>query len=732
MQQSLLPSTDLLDGLAPDARLAGWQEPIRLVRLDEHLRDDLENAGHRILVKADTQGSELAVLRSLGAHIGKVSLLVVECAAQALCDGQPLFEDVLRWLRERGFSPAYVINNFGVDGVLRLRRHLRAFARTLREGQDNRKSMCGIGGWIGEGGGRLNEPHLATMMAAMRHRGPDDGGTWIAADGNVALGHNRLSIIDLSPGGHQPMINPNNGDVLTFNGEIYNFRELRRHLEAKGYQFRSQSDTEVLLFAFAAWGTECVRYIRGMFAFAVWCPAERALFLFRDPMGIKPLYYWRSQAGGIVFASELKALLGFPGFQPSLDHRAIGQFLEFGYTFEDDRTILNGVHKLPPGHFLRVRADEKPELERYFCPQVASDQTSERGEFEEELHATLEEVIAQHLIADVPVGLLLSGGLDSSLISALAARKTAVRTFSMGFAQSNLDERAHARQVARHIGSEHEEILITPREVSDGLESTIACFDDLFADWGTISTRLLYKKCSERGIKVVLVGEGADELFGGYDVFRSSESQAPADWWLFQLYRHYCGRRYGRYFGAFRALMRDYLDSVNGDRFGAVRLFETRNQLPNNYVMKVDKASMSVSVEARVPYLDQRVAEIAYQIPKGRLLAEGTEKNVLRRVARRFRLLPEETLARPKLGGSMAASWLDEQPDFRRFAKDIILARGGWTEALGLKQAMVDYFVNNRAGYNFPRAVSIFRNLAWRLLILEMWSSAYRVAPDVG
>jgi asparagine synthase (glutamine-hydrolysing) len=592
--------------------------------------------------------------------------------------------------------------------------------------------MCGIGGWIGEGAGRLDEPHLGAMMAAMRHRGPDDAGTWIGANGNVALGHNRLSIIDLSLGGHQPMINPNNGDVLTFNGEIYNFHELRRHLEAKGYQFRSQSDTEVLLFAFAAWGTDCVRYIRGMFAFAVWSPTEHALFLFRDPMGMKPLYYWRSPARGIVFASELKALLGFPGFQPSLDRRAIGQFLEFGYTFDDNCTILKGVHKLPPGHFLRVRADEEPEVERYFRPQVASVRTSEPGDFEEKLYATLEEVTAQHLIADVPVGLLLSGGLDSSLISALAARKTTVRTFSMGFAESNLDERAHARRVARHIGSEHEEILITPREVSDGLESTIACFDDLFADWGTISTRLLYQKCRERGIKVVLVGEGADELFGGYDVFRSSDSRAPADWWLFQLYRHYCGRRYGRYFGAFRVLMRDYLKSVDGDRFDAVRLFETRNQLPNNYVMKVDKASMSVSVEARVPYLDQRVAEIAYQIPKGRLLAEGTEKNVLRRVARRFRLLPEETLARPKLGGSIAASWLDEQPAFRSFAKDIILARGGWTEALGLKHAMVDYFVNNRAGYNFPRAVSIFRNLAWRLLILEMWSSAYRVAPDVG
>jgi asparagine synthase (glutamine-hydrolysing) len=528
------------------------------------------------------------------------------------------------------------------------------------------------------------------------------------------------------------MANPVNGDVLSFNGEIYNFDELRSDLEAKGYRFRSQSDTEVLLYAVAAWGVECVKHIRGMFAFAIWRPTERTLFLFRDPMGIKPLYYWVPPSGGIVFASELKALLAFPGYRPSLDRRAVGQFLEFGYTFEDEHTILNGIRKLPPGHYLRVQAGKKPQLERHFCPVVACDRTIEMGDVEEQLHATLEQVTAQHLIADVPVGLLLSGGLDSSLIAALAARKTTVRTFSMGFAQSNLDERLYASRVARYIGSEHEEILIRPEEVSDGIEKTIVCFDDLFADWGTISTRLLYQKCRERGIKVVLVGEGADELFGGYDVFRSSDSRAPVNWWLFQLYRRYSGRRYGRYFGAFRALMQNYLNWTNGDRFGAVRLFETRNQLPNNYVMKVDKASMSVSVEARVPYLDQRVAEIAYRIRKNLLLAEGTEKNVLRRLARRFRLLPEETLARPKFGGSMAASWLDEQPAFRSFAKDVILTGGGWTEALGLRKAMDDYFVNNRKGYAFPRAVSIFRNLAWRLLILEMWSSAYRVSPDVG
>src|SRR6516165_10093471 len=265
--------------------------------------------------------------------------------------------------------------------------------------------MCGIAGWLLNSPGSCGVADLQRMLDVISHRGPDDRGTHIVENRGVALGHNRLSIIDLTQGGHQPMVNTGNGDVLSFNGEIYNFHELRCDLEAKGYRFRSQSDTEVLLLAFAAWGTECVRYIRGMFAFAIWRPAERAIFLFRDPMGIKPLYYWISPGGGIVFASELKALLVFPVVQPSLDRRAIGQFLEFGYTFENDRTILKGVHKLPPGHFLRVRANEKPKLEPYFQPNIESHCTTRASDVESELHATLEEVTAQHLIADVPVGL---------------------------------------------------------------------------------------------------------------------------------------------------------------------------------------------------------------------------------------------------------------------------------------------------------------------------------------
>ncbi|MCX7899782.1 MAG: asparagine synthase C-terminal domain-containing protein, partial [Methylocystis sp.] len=245
-----------------------------------------------------------------------------------------------------------------------------------------------------------------------------------------------------------------------------------------------------------------------------------------------------------------------------------------------------------------------------------------------------------------------------------------------------------------------------------------------------LSTRLLYKKARERGVKVVLTGEGSDEIFGGYPVFRAALSRTPSELWLFQLYRLYAGRRHGGFYRAFRRIMRVYLDET-GDRFDALRLFELRNQLPNNYIMKVDKASMSVSVEARVPFLDQRVVDIALRVPREHLLTHGSEKGLLRDMAARYRLLPEEIGDRPKFGASVAASWMDEHPGFRDYARDVIMSGGGWTEALGLKGAMLDYFVRGRSGYSFPRAVSIFRNLAWRLLLLELWGKSMGVSVDL-
>jgi asparagine synthase (glutamine-hydrolysing) len=588
--------------------------------------------------------------------------------------------------------------------------------------------MCGIVGWYRVSNTSLDRSHLLQLQQTLRHRGPDDSGSFVDESRDLALGHNRLSIIDLSPGGHQPMVHPDTGDVLIFNGEIYNFKSLRPELEALGVRFRSESDSEILLHALTSWGSDGLHRVRGMYAFALWRPKDRVLLLGRDPMGIKPLYHWLHPDGGIVFASEVKAFLDLPGFSRRMDRAALRQFLEFGYGFEPTRTILAGVNKLPPGHILRLGPAGLDQPERFFKPDLHPDEAKSAEDWEEELRAALGEVVAEHLVADVPVALLLSGGLDSSLLAALAAKSAQLNTLTMGFADSQIDERSPAQTVASYIGSGHTDILIRPEEIRSDLETTVACFDDLFADWGTISTRLLFRKAQQQGIKAVLVGEGADELFGGYSIFRHGERSAGLELWLARLYRAYCGRRYGRLYGKFRNTMQRYLRETDGDRFAAIRLFETRNQLPNNYLMKVDKASMAVSVEARAPYLDQRIAEIAYRIPSKHLLSPDSEKIILRRIAERFHLLPECAYARPKFGAGIAASWMDDSEEFRNYAQEIILAPDSWTHALGLRRAMSEFFLRGRRGYPFPHSISIFRDLAWRLLALELWSRRYGIS----
>ena len=591
--------------------------------------------------------------------------------------------------------------------------------------------MCGIAGWQTTDGHGRDLADLDAMAAAIAHRGPDDHGVYTDAAAGIALAHRRLSIIDLTAAGHQPMTSADGSVVLAFNGELYNYQDLRRELAATGCPFHSRSDTEVVVNALARWGTDALARFDGMFALAAWYTRERRLLLARDPLGMKPLYFTtRGMAGGIAFASEIKAFLVLRGFSAEVNPRSLKQYLEFGYVFDDHATTLAGVGKLPPGHSMEIVGGRAaPPRAFYRPPAVAARGTRTVAERADLLHETLSTVVRQHLVADVPVGLLLSGGLDSSILAALAARETRITTLCMGFAESRVDERAFAATVARHIGSEHREFLIRQDEVVENLEEVVWCFDDLFADWGTVSTRLLYGKCREQGIKVVLVGEGSDELFGGYSMFGAAQrTRGPMLWRLFQLYRRYAGRRYGSQFPAFVSVMRRRLAQGGGSLFEAVRLFESRNQLPNNYVMKVDKASMSVSVEARAPYLDRRVADIAYATPEEQLLAEGTDKWVLRLMAERHTLLPPTITRRPKFGGSIAASWMDESVAFRRYARDAILAREGWADALGLRGAMTQYFDGGRTGYRFPRAISIFSDLAWRLLLLNLWSRKYLAA----
>ncbi|PYT09200.1 MAG: asparagine synthase (glutamine-hydrolyzing) [Acidobacteria bacterium] len=595
--------------------------------------------------------------------------------------------------------------------------------------------MCGIAGWFLKRGITRDDSDLHAMANRIVHRGPDDRGYYFDREHGVAFAHNRLSIIDLSAAGHQPMASDDGRFVLSYNGELYNFLELRAELEQLGHRFTSHSDTEVLLHSFIEWGPACLDRFNGMFAFALWSAREQKLLLARDALGMKPLYYAPLPGDqGFVFASEIKAFLSLPDFRVRMNRDALQQFLEFGYTFVDDATVLEGVYKLPPGHSMEVVEGIALQPRRFFsAPAPAAEDHRDLGDRDAELYKTLSEVVAQHLIADVPVGLFLSGGLDSSVIAALAARHTRIATITMGFAESEIDERPQARLVASHIHSDHREITIHPQEISDDLEDVAWYFDDLFADWGTVSTRLMYKKCREAGIKVVLVGEGSDELFGGYPIFQAAiDTRGPMTWKLFELYRRYAGRRYGNQFPKFLAIIRGYLRESGGDLFQAVRMFETRNQLPNNYVMKVDKASMSVSVEARAPFLDRRVAEVAYRTPAGQLLKDGTNKLLLRSMAERYKLLPIEITRREKFGAAIAASWMDDSAKFRTYARQVILDRNGWVDELGLRPAMTDYFDRSRVGYNFPSAISLFSNLAWRLLLLNLWSRRFRAASPTA
>jgi asparagine synthase (glutamine-hydrolysing) len=592
--------------------------------------------------------------------------------------------------------------------------------------------VCAISGWFIGNANTLALQDMESMLGTQHHRGPDDSGFFQDQSKGLVLGHNRLSILDLSVHGHQPMRNENTGDVLVFNGEIYNYKELRGKLQQRGHQFHSRCDTEVLLYSFAEWGIGCLDRIKGMFAFALWSPANETLHLVRDPMGIKPLYYWRlPRNGGIAFASEIKAFLSLPGFPSTINKKSLTQFLEFGYTFDQQETIFKDVYKLAPGHRIKLQHGSQVAMQRYYFPDLSQVDGQNVREAEDNLFSTLNQIVGEHLVADVPVGMLLSGGLDSSIIASIASRQGHIHTYSMGFAESRVDERPYARLVSEFIGSSHEEILIQPQELLTDLEQTIVHFDDLFADWGMLSTRLLYQKCRQKGVKVVIVGEGADELFGGYDIFRHAlpeHAGMPMEWRLFQLYRAYAGRRYGSLFISFRRRMRGYLEMTDGDLFGAIRLFESRDQLPNNYVMKVDKASMSVSVEARVPFLDSRVAEIAYRVPGEMLIDRDSEKKLLRSMAQRHGLLPQELLQRKKFGAGVAANWMDDSPAFRQYARDVILQEDSLVDQLRLRRPMQRYFDHDERGYSFPRAISIFRNLAWRLLILNLWAKTYRVS----
>ncbi len=587
--------------------------------------------------------------------------------------------------------------------------------------------MCGIAGWSYPKEKMPPFAGLRGLARALAHRGPDGEGFYENAQEGVALAHRRLSIIDLSDASSQPMLALDGQVVLSYNGELYNFRELRDELIARGATFTTTGDTEVVLNAYLEWGIACVDKFAGMFAFALWDGRSKTLHLARDAMGIKPLY-WMMHDGGLVFASEAKALGALPGVRLTLRDAGVAQYLEFGYVIEEERTIFEKVHKVPPGMRLSIREGCIVERRTFFSPATQPSNAVSFDDRVDELYGLLNTVVSQHLIADVPVAMLLSGGLDSSVIAALAARHGQVETLTMAFEGESLDERPFAQKVASYVGARFQQVLITPQQVIAELETNTAMMDDLFADWGTITSRLLYRKAKELGYKVVLVGEGADELFGGYGIFDVDKKLSKFA--QFRLYQRYAGRRHGACRALFSEIFGDYLRTTT-DAFDAVRLFESRRQLPNQYVMKVDKASMAESIEARAPFLDRRIAEFAYSIPREYLLDAQKNKAVLRTVASRFGLLPEEISNRIKHGAPLDAQWMDSSAVLRARARAKLLHTDSLTSRYGLRKPMEAYLVHGREGEAWPQAISIYRNLAWKLLLLEHWGEKVLSRPAV-
>ena len=563
--------------------------------------------------------------------------------------------------------------------------------------------MCGIVGYAGRPGA-VTANLLAAMRDAIAHRGPDDSGIWASPDGSVVLGHRRLAILDLSPAGAQPMENSSRRSVIVFNGEIYNHEELRRELAADGVHFTGRSDTEVLLAAYDAWGERCVARLRGMFAFAIYDQTRRVLFLARDRAGEKPLY-WAEHRGGLVFASELKALMADPEFPRRLSPEGLAYYLSFGYV-PGDKCILEGVHKLPPAHCLSWSlTGGAPKINRYWdIPSARRDDASSIDELTDDLQRLLTAAVSEQLVADVPLAVLLSGGVDSSLVAAIAAQVShhKVRTFTVTLPNHpRLDESRFARSVAQYLGTDHVELPLD-HSSADLVQKLAIQFDEPIADSSMIPTYLLAKTVSQH-CKVVVGGDGGDELFGGYRSYQSALQREklrarlpraarslvaatarrilpngakgrnalmalggttadgiaqsavwtdPADYprispWLFRGSQKYSPTLWRR----------NLVEEARGLP-GAAMAADFRSYLPEDILVKVDRAAMLCSLEVRAPFLDQRVIEFAYERIPNRLQATLQQRKILlKRLAKR--LLPPDLDIDRKQGFTIPISkWL--------------------------------------------------------------------------
>jgi len=644
--------------------------------------------------------------------------------------------------------------------------------------------MCGVAGFINHGSFEL-EYQLGKMLSHLLHRGPDDAGQWLDCESGVALGHRRLSILDLSMAGHQPMASACGRYVIAFNGEIYNWKELRKSLDESGstLSWKGYSDTEVLLAAIVAWGLpEALKMSRGMFALALWDRSERCLLLARDRIGEKPLYYGKHN-GSFFFGSELKALHAAPGWDGQIDPGSLSLFLRYGYV-PAPRSIYKNVFKLQPGTYLRVDVEGNWDAPQSWWNFADHAQRGVNNRIVHTDHAALlsldrvlGDAVDEQMVADVPLGALLSGGLDSSLIVALMQSRSTqpVRTFTIGFSEEDYDEAAHAKRIARHLGTEHTELYVSPSEALDVIPRLPDIYDEPFGDSSQIPT-VLVSALTRQHVTVCLSGDAGDELFGGYNryywasslwnrlgrvppgvrnLFAAGLSVIPAEGWngLFKMLGPMIPRRYevsnpgdklhklAEVLGApspevlYHLLVSQWRgqlplkDVIEPDTLVAtpaqwpqlnsfpeqMMMLDTLSYLPDDILVKVDRAAMAASLETRVPFLDPRVIDFAWQLPLSQKVRGGQGKWLLRQLL--YRYVPRDLVDRPKQGfGVPIEHWL--RGPLREWAEELLSPAMLEVDGLLDSAAIRRIWKAHLGGRNMQHAL-------WNVLMYQAWRSRW-------
>ena len=626
--------------------------------------------------------------------------------------------------------------------------------------------MCGIVGIVDtRPGARVQEITVHRMCEKIVHRGPDDEG--IVVKGGTGLGMRRLSIIDIA-GGHQPVFNEDGQVWIVFNGEIYNFPELRPELESLGHRFRTHTDTEVIVHLYEEFGVECVQKLRGMFAFAIYDERAGKLVLARDRLGKKPLHYALLN-GRLLFASEIKSILEVAPELAELNSEALLQYFYLGY-IPDPQTAFRRIQQLPPGHLLEFAKGDVQVRQYWDLPQYGTHSPASEEECLEELERRLAEAVRIRLISDVPLGALLSGGIDSSTVVALMARASSrpVKTFSIGFRHADFNEAPYAKKVAERFATEHHELILEP-DVVETVEFLTRSLEEPFGDSSMLPT--YYVSCLARQhVTVALSGDGGDELFAGYERYRIHLRDREYPWlpgWARRVYREHIHSRLSykipgrnlarsislpwqeRYAEGISLLpfqremallsedfaaasdplqsIRNYIDAAPArDALSRILYLDTKTYLPGDILTKVDRMSMLTSLEARVPMLDHLfVAWVAGLTPEWKM-RNGDQKYILRKLALRVGV-PEEVLHRPKQGFALPlVHWM------RHELKELIVSvlldstalQRGYLNPQGVRQLLDEHFRGRRD--HSPRI--------WRLLMFELWHRNFisQIKSDSG